>query len=100
MAGSDSSWTRVQPTLLDFTRVVAIRDFLGNVALYEELDVLHKWIRLIAQRLNVPVEPYLLIDGRSSKKQRGNVDALRVVPDSLEAPYVQNALLDIDDLMK
>jgi len=48
----------------------------------------------------VPVEPYLLKDGRSSKKQRGNVDALRGVPDSLEAPYVQNALLDIDDLMK
>ena len=100
VAGSDSSWTRVQPTLLDFTRVVTIRDFLGNVALDEELDVLHKWIRLIAQRLNVPVEPYLLKDGRSSKKQRGNVDVLRVVPDSLEAPYVQNALLDIDDLMK
>ena len=73
MAGSDSSWTRVQPTLLDFTRVVAIRDFLGNVALDEELDVLHKWIRLLAQRLNVPVEPYLLIYDRSSKRQRDTV---------------------------
>ena len=53
-AGSDSSWTRVQPSLVDFTRVVAIRDFLANVALDEELDVLYKWIRLLAQRLNVP----------------------------------------------
>ncbi len=99
-AGSASSWTTVQLTLVDFTRVVAIRDFLGNVALDEDLDVLHKWIRLLGQRLNVPVEPYLLIDGRSSKKQRGTVEARLVVPDSLEAPYVHNALLDIDELMK
>ena len=91
----------MQLTLVDFTRVVAIRDFLGNVALDEDLDVLHKWIRLLGQRLNVPVEPYLLIDGRSSKKQRGTVEARLVVPDSLEAPYVHNALLvDIDELMK
>ena len=41
-AGSASSWTSVQLTLVDFTRVVAIRDFLGNVALDEELDVLQK----------------------------------------------------------
>ena len=44
----------------------------------------------------MPVEPYLLIDDRSSKRQRGTVEARRVVPDSLEAPYVHNALLDID----
>ena len=70
------------------------------LALDEELDVLHKWIRLLAQRLNVPVEQYLLVDDRSSKRQRVTVEARRVVPDSLEAPYVHNALLDIDELMK
>ena len=80
--------------------MVAIRDFLANVALDEDLDVLHKWIRLLAQRLNVPFEPYLLVDDRFSKRQRGTVGARRVVPDSLEAPYVHNALLDIDELMK
>ena len=69
------------------------------MALDEELDVLHKWIRLIAQRLNVPVEPYLLIDDRSSKRQRGTVEARRVVPDSLESPYVHNSLLNVDELM-
>ena len=70
------------------------------MALDEELDVLHKWIRLLAQRLNVPVEPYLLMDDRSSKRQRGTVEARRVVPDSLEASYVHTSLLDIDELMK
>ena len=69
-AGSDSSWNRVQPNLIDFTRLVAIRDFLANVALEEELDVLHKWIRLVGERLNVPVAPYLLIDDRSLKRPR------------------------------
>jgi hypothetical protein len=72
-AGSDSSWTRLQPTLLDFTRLVAIRDFFGNVALDADLDVLHKWIRLVAERLNVPVQPYLVIDDRSAKRQRATV---------------------------
>ena len=90
----------MQPSLLDFTRLVAIRDFLANVALDEELDVLHKWIRLVGERLNVPVAPYLLIDDISSKRQRGTVEARRVVPDSLEALYVHKSLLDIDELMK
>ena len=94
------SWTKVQPSLLDFFRLVQIRDFLANVALDEELDVLHKWIRLLAQRLNVPVEPYLLIDDRSSKRQRGTVEARRVVPDILEDPYLHNSLLNIDELIK
>jgi hypothetical protein len=44
---------RVQPSLVDFSRLVQVQDFLSNV---EDLDVLHKWIRLIAERLNVPVE--------------------------------------------
>ena len=50
---------------------------------------------------------YLLIDDRSSKRPRGTVEARhptvearRVVPDSLESPYVHNSLLDIDELMK
>ena len=98
--GCASSWTRVQPSLLDFTRLVAIRDHLANVALDEELEVLHKWIRLVAERLNVPVQPYLLIDERPSKRQRGVVEARSVVPDSLESPYIHTSLLDIDELMK
>ena len=76
--------------------MVAICDFLGNVALDEDQAVLHKWIRLLAQRLNVPVEPYLLLDDRSSKRQRGSVRPAVC----LEAPYVHNSLLDIDELMK
>ena len=87
-AGSASSWTRMQPNLIYFSRLVQIRDFLSYVALDEKLDVLHKWIRLIAERLNVPVEPYILSDDRASKRQRGTVEARRVVPDSLENPYL------------
>ena len=86
--------------VIDFSRLVQIRDFLSNVALDEELDVLHKWIRLIAERLNVPVEPYILLDDRASKRERGTVEARRVVPDSLEDPYLHKSLLDIDELMK
>ena len=70
------SWTKVQPSLLDFFRVVQIRDFLANVALVEELDVLQE------------------------KRQRRSVDARRVVPDILEDPYLHNSLLDIDELIK
>ena len=70
------SWTKVQPSLLDFFRLVQIRDFLANVALVEELDVLQE------------------------KRQRGSVDARRVVPDILEDPYLHNSLLDIDELIK
>ena len=72
------------------------------MALVEELDVLHKWIRLVAERLNVPVETYILTDDRAAKKrQRGSVDSRRVVPDSLEDPYLHNSLLvDIDELIK
>ena len=33
---------RVQPSLVDFSCLVQIRDFLSNVALDEDLDVLHK----------------------------------------------------------
>ena len=41
-------------------------------------------------------EPYILQDARSA---RGSQEPVRVVPDSLEAPYVQNMPLDIDELM-
>ena len=75
---------RVQPSLVDISRLVQIRDFWSNVALDEDLDVLHKWIRLVAERLNV----------------RGTVEPLHVVPDSLVSPYSHNSLLDIEELMK
>jgi hypothetical protein len=48
---------RVQPSLVEFSRLVQIQDFLSNVALDEDLDVLHKWIRLIAERLNRGAPP-------------------------------------------
>ena len=41
-AGSDSSWSRVQPNLIDFTRIVAIRDFLKDVCMQEDRDALEK----------------------------------------------------------
>ncbi len=44
-AGSASSWTRVQPNLIDFTRIVAIRDFLKDACMQEDRDALEKWIR-------------------------------------------------------
>ena len=50
--------------------------------------------------LNVPVQPYLLIDERPAKRQRGVLEARSVVPDSLESPYMHTSLLDIDELMK
>ena len=39
-------------------------------------------------------------DDRASKRQRGTLDQLRVVPDSLESPCMHNSLLDIEELMK
>ena len=48
----------------------------------------------------MPVEPYILADDRASKRQRGTLEQLRVVPDSLEFPYMHNSLLDIEKLMK
>ena len=39
-------------------------------------------------------------DDRASKRQRGTLEQLRVVPDSLESPYLHNSLLDIEELMK
>ena len=87
--------------MLEFSRLVQIREFLSNVALDEELDVvLHKWIRLVAERLNVSVEAYILTDDRASKRQRGTVEPRRVVSDSLESPYVHKSLLGIEELMK
>ena len=90
-AGSMSSWTRVQPNLIDFTRI--------DVCMQEDRNALEKWIRLVAERLNVPVEPYILQDARSAKRSRGSEEPVRVVPDSLESAYVQNMPLDIDELM-
>ena len=98
-AGSASSWSRVQPNLIDFTRIVAIRDFLKDACMQEDRDALEKWIRLVGERLNVPVEPYLLQDARSAKRSRESQEPVRVVPDSLESAYVQNMPLDIDELM-
>jgi hypothetical protein len=40
-----------------------------------------------------------LQDARSAKRSRGSQEPVLVVPDSLEAPYVQNMPLDIDELM-
>ena len=72
-----------------------------DVGLDEDRVALHKWIRLVAERLNVPVKPYIIADDRrASKRQRGTVEQLLVVPDSLESPYLHNSLLDIEELMK
>ena len=85
---------------MDFARLVhQIRDFLKDVCMLEDRVALEKWIRLVAERLNVPVEPYILQDERSAKRPRGSPELVRVVPDSLESAYVQNMPLDIDELM-
>ena len=81
---------------MDFARLVQIRDFLKDVCMLEDRVALEKWIRLVAERLNAPVEPYVL---RSAKRPRGSPELVRVVPDSLESAYVQNMPLDIDELM-
>jgi hypothetical protein len=45
-AGSASSWSRVQPNLVDFARLVhQIRDFLKDVCMLEDRVALEKWIR-------------------------------------------------------
>ena len=85
--------------MIDFTRIVEIRHFLKDVCMQEDRNVLEKWIRLVAERLNVPVEPYILQDERFAKRSRGSEEPVRVVPDSLESAYVQNMPLDIDALM-
>ena len=95
-AGSASSWSRVQPNLVDFTRIVAIRDFLKDAFMQEDLDALEKWIRLVGERLNVPVEPYILQDARSAKRSRRSQEPVRVVPESLESAYLQKMPLVIE----
>jgi hypothetical protein len=84
---------------VDFTRIIAIRDFLKDACMQQDRDALEKWIRLVGERLNVPVEPNILQDARSAKRSRGSQEPVRVVPDSLESAYVQNMPLDIDELM-
>ena len=76
--GCDSSWSRVQPTLIDFTRLVAIHNYLKDVTMLEDRIALEKWIRLVGERLNVPVGPYLVEDDeRAPKRQRGSEDQVR-----------------------
>ena len=73
--------------------------YLKDVTILEDRIALEKWIRLVAERLNVPVEPYLVEDDRAPKRLRGSEDQVRVIPDSLDSPYMHNNLLDIDALM-
>ena len=79
-AGSASSWSRVQPNLADFLRLVQIRDFLKDEGMLEDRVALEKWIRLVGERLNVP---YILADDRAVKRLRGSEEQVRVIPDSL-----------------
>ena len=81
--GSASSWSRVQPNLADFLRLVQIRDFLKDEGMLEDRVALEKWIRLVGERLNVPVGPYILADDRAVKRLRGSEEQVRVIPDSL-----------------
>ena len=99
-AGSDSSWSRVQTNLADFLRLVQRHDFLKDVGLLEDRVTSEKWIRLVvAERLNVPVGPYILADDRAVKRLRGSEEQVCFIPDSLDSAYVHNNLLDVDELM-
>ena len=51
--GCVSSWSRVQPNLIDFTRLVAIRNYLKDVTVLKDRIALEKWIRLLGERLNL-----------------------------------------------
>ena len=46
----------------------------------EDRIALEKWIRLVGERLNVPVGPYLVEDDRAPKRPRGSEDQVRVSP--------------------
>ena len=50
-AGSMSSWSRIQPNLMDFTRIVQIHGVLKDVTMVEDRAALEKWIRLVGERL-------------------------------------------------
>ena len=79
-AGSASTWSRVQLNLADFLCVVQIRDFLKDVGILKDRVALEKWIRLVCERLNVPVVSYILTDDRAVKRLRGSEEQVRVIP--------------------